>query len=39
MKKYLLTLLVFALCMLVTAAGAALIEAPGSYREAVVPAV
>jgi len=38
MKKYLLTLLVFALCMLVTAAGAALIEAPGSYREAVVPA-
>jgi len=38
MKKYLLTLLVFALCMLVTAAGAAWIEAPGSYPEAVVPA-
>ncbi|CCJ37067.1 hypothetical protein BN140_2144 [Methanoculleus bourgensis MS2] len=38
MKKYLLTLLLFALCMLVTAAGAAWIEAPGSYPKVVVPA-
>jgi len=37
MKKYLLTLLVFALCMLVTAAGAASIVAPGHPHGGLLP--
>jgi len=37
MKKYLLTLLVFALCMLVTAAGAATIVAPGYPHGGLLP--
>jgi len=37
MKKYLLSVLFFALCMLATAAGAAMIEAPGSIYVEILP--
>ena len=37
MKRYLLSLLLFALCMLVTAAGAASIVAPGHPHVGVLP--
>ena len=37
MKRYLLSLLLFALCMLVTAAGAASIVAPGHPHVGLLP--